>query len=312
MDATDATEGLGYEPLPFDDVLRMNHVRVKGTHNSYHLEPEIVFDDSHRYSHPTLTDQLWDHDVRMVELDLHWNVDEGMQVFHIPSVDPRSTCLAFADCLAEIAEWSDANPGHLPVHVWLEPKREFVGVLSELEPMDDHWDELDQALIDGLGRDRLLTPDDLRGEAASIAERLSSEGWPTLAESRGRVMVGMIAAGDDETGYAASAPTLAGKVIFVNATSRDSPTAATWKDAGGETATELAQLGLLVTANVTSAGRTDEENAAAEEAELNSGVHFMATDIPAPVDGRDYWMDLPPSCNPVTAPPECSGDVLER
>ena len=46
-----------------------------------------------------------------------------------------------------------------------------------------------------------------------------------------------------------------------------------------------------------------------------SGAHFVSTDFPAPVEGQDYWVDVPsgvPSrCNPVAAPPECTAELVE-
>jgi hypothetical protein len=51
------------------------------------------------------------------------------------------------------------------------------------------------------------------------------------------------------------------------------------------------------------------------DAALAGGAHFISTDFPAPVDGIDYWVDIPggtPSrCNPITAPPECTAEAVE-
>jgi hypothetical protein len=51
------------------------------------------------------------------------------------------------------------------------------------------------------------------------------------------------------------------------------------------------------------------------DAALASGAHFITTDFPAPVEGIDYWVDIPggtPSrCNPITAPPECTSEAVE-
>src|SRR5215212_8040257 len=57
---------------PLDDVLRLNHIQMKGTHNSYHIAPEGAIDDW-RYTHAPLDIQLAAQGVRKVELDTHYN-----------------------------------------------------------------------------------------------------------------------------------------------------------------------------------------------------------------------------------------------
>ena len=69
---------------PLDDVLTLSDVQAKGTHNSYHMEPDFAFDASHEYTHLPLDEQLSEQGVRQFEIDLHYHVDEGFQVFHIP------------------------------------------------------------------------------------------------------------------------------------------------------------------------------------------------------------------------------------
>ena len=67
---------------PLDDELRLHHVQVRGTHNSYHVEPETVIHPSHAYSHAPLDVQLETQGVRTFELDLH-RMGDTFDVFHL-------------------------------------------------------------------------------------------------------------------------------------------------------------------------------------------------------------------------------------
>ena len=105
-------------PPPPD--LRMNHVRVRGTHNSYHLKPDNILPDW-QYEHLPLDQQLETQHVRQFELDVHFK-DDGFHVYHLPGVDAGSTCDRFVDCLAVLRGWSESHPGHVPIIVLVEPK----------------------------------------------------------------------------------------------------------------------------------------------------------------------------------------------
>ncbi|MBK6534836.1 MAG: hypothetical protein IPF99_36450 [Deltaproteobacteria bacterium] len=107
---------------PMDDALRMNHLQAKGTHNSYHLRPAIVGPDWD-YSQAPLDEQLQSQGVRALELDIRWDARCGrFRVFHLPILDPRSTCDLFTDCLGVVRRWSDAHPSHHPLFLQIEPK----------------------------------------------------------------------------------------------------------------------------------------------------------------------------------------------
>jgi hypothetical protein len=141
-----------------DDVVRMNHIQVVGTHNSYHRRlPQAAFDAlqafsapvaaSVDYDHPPLDEQL-DAGIRQLELDVFADPAGGLfatraanpliglpketgiaelerpgfKVLHRVEIDFESTCLTLVACLTAIEEWSDAHPRHLPVMVLIESK----------------------------------------------------------------------------------------------------------------------------------------------------------------------------------------------
>ena len=93
-DSPTSDTGLPMPEYPLDDVLTFSDVQAKGTHNSYHIEPETVFDASHRYTHLPLNEQLETQGVRQFELDIHYHTEDGFQVFHLPGLDAE-TCLLY-------------------------------------------------------------------------------------------------------------------------------------------------------------------------------------------------------------------------
>lgn len=143
--------------------IRINHIQVLGTHNSYHreinLKERAVFEkyipspENYYYSHPTLTNQLSHQPVRSLELDLHsdekggkyahpllWKLANftnpnytdpdmykpGLKIFHVTDADQGSVCHTFIGCLKELSKWSKANPRHVPIMIDLELKTDAV------------------------------------------------------------------------------------------------------------------------------------------------------------------------------------------
>ena len=72
---------------------------------------------------------------------------------------------------------------------------------------------------------------------------------------------------------------------------------------------------MLVAANVCSADDEDATCYSKREEGIANGIHMLKDDYPYPVADREYWMELPDgpvaSCNPLTAPPNCTGEALE-
>ncbi|KAK0663143.1 hypothetical protein DIS24_g1229 [Lasiodiplodia hormozganensis] len=141
--------------------LRLNHIQVIGTHNSYHREVSIsarpIFEllvpspQSLYYSHASLSDQLNYQSVRSLELDVYADyyspgqfanplIDRlaqlpgppqtwqehmhapGAKVLHVSDIDVRSVCPTLKVCLSELRKWSDEHPAHVPVIIDVEYK----------------------------------------------------------------------------------------------------------------------------------------------------------------------------------------------
>ena len=307
-----------FDPYPLDDVLRFNHIQAKGTHNSYHVEPEEPADDSHRYTHSPLDEQLSLYGVRQFELDLHYRKDEGFEVFHLPFLDDVTTCRKLVDCLGLIHNWSERNRGHIPILIWLEPKYEVDFLDSTLLDYIEGYDELEEEILSVFPRNRILAPDDVRGSYEDLPKAITNKGWPTLREIRGKVLFSLLDGGEHRDAYIADTPNLAGKLMFVNSSEETDPYAALFKINNAQTSSErVRQLVLdsfIVTSNVDGADNTEETNSEKLAASLEAGFHYGSSDFPAERSG--YWFELPDGnparCNPVFPVESCSSEDIEN
>jgi len=313
-DTTDTSTGDSSTGITSE--LTLEHMQVKGTHNSYHLKPLIPFDASHDYSHVPLDEQLDAQGVRAFELDVHKGFG-GFEVYHITVIDAVSTCDTFGGCLGVIKGWSDAHPKHLPITIWIEIKDQTGG--SAIGPAD--LDALDDVVRGVFPEDKLLTPDDIQGAYPSVRDALTSDGWPTIDSVRGQVLFVLLNVEDTHaSNYTASYTTLAGRAMFARATPKQFalPWAAIAKLGAGDAADIAAAHAahLLIATNVCGAGESDDDCFAALDTARDAGIHMLKDDFPAAVPDRTYWMDFPDGdparCNPVTAPPDCSSAALEQ
>lgn len=309
-------------PYRLDDLLRLNDVQAKGTHNSYHIQPDNPIDPSHFYTHAALDIQLDEQGVRQFELDLHLHKEEGFQVFHLPGgFDSETTCRRFSNCLKIIKNWSDRNRWHMPLVIWLEPKDEDMDAGDpDLESIIGRYDEIEAEILSVWPEKRILRPDDVRGNHTLLPEAIAADGWPTLGELRQKVIFVMLDSETHRLRYTQDSPNLAGKLLFVDSDDPTDTYAAFFKinnaQADFDRTQDLVSAGFVVTTNIDGPDYSSTENQARRDASLESGAHFLSTDLPAPDDGRVYWFNLPPGgtparCNPLTAPAACTPTDIE-
>lgn len=315
--------------------LRLNQVQMIGTHNSYHVEPppetyEALVKvaptlDDLAFTHPPLRDQL-ERGVRQLELDVYADPDgtlwspfgtKGFKVFHMDTIDTGSTCPVFVDCLRAVKRWSDAHPGHLPVTILVEP-RETTSLPAPPNPLPftpEIFDALDAEVRSVFEPRDLVTPDDVRGKRPTLEAAVRRDGWPTLAEARGRVMF-LLDKG--RAAYLVGHPNLEGRVFFTPSRPGQ-PDAAFVKrnDPRGETQARIVRLvdqGYLVRTRADEAVTTPRSGDVTQrDAAFASGAQLVSTDYPEPGLatrwGSDYVVRFPGAvlvrCNPVTAPPWC-------
>ena len=230
-----------------------------------------------RFAAPLLPQLLYLDVARPTGMDV-----PGMKVIHIQDIDFRSTCPTLIGCLGELRTWSDANPDHLPVIINLELKEDelpapFNG--TPIVPFDAaQLDAVDAEITSVLG-DRLITPDDVRGDAADLRTAITTVGWPSVADSRGRFLFFIDNAGKREA-YLEGHPSLQGRVMFTSS-GEGQPDGAVLKEndpGDGTRIRDLVEQGYLVRT------RADADvvspDPSTRDVALASGAQVVHTDFP--------------------------------
>lgn len=285
--------------------LHLNQIQIKGTHNSYHLKPRFITPPAWDYSLPSLYDQLQNHGIRSFEFDLHLSGKrDEIEVYHIKFLDEGSTCKRFVDCLKEIRDWSNDNRDHLPLFIWIEVKdRAGGGKIQNLSRLE--------AVIRTYLGDRLITPDAVKGDFASLRKAIELRGWPRLHDVRGKVMFVLLNTHNRHAQtYTRGYTSLDNRLMFAKAA--DDQLDMPWAVITHETATDAEKIQralanrLIVISTACLAGMQDETCRRRRQAALTNGAHIIKDDYPVRPEHRDYWLmfpdDLTVRCNPVTAP----------
>ena len=296
---------------PMDDVLRMNHIQMKGTHNSYHLRPAIV-GPGWDYSHLPLDQQLQSQGVRALELDIHWDDRcQRFRVYHLPILDALSTCDLFTDCLGVIRRWSDAHVSHHPLSIQIEPKSEWDAPTTELRMV-----AMETEILSAFPRELIVTPDEVRGTAASLPEGIAAHGWPTLGATRGRVIFAIDNHDALRDVYTHNLHDLNGRLAFIDSAVGD-PFAGVMilNDASSPSVPAAVRAGYLVRVFSWTAGDAVLDPAVTAMG-LASGAQVISTDFPVTarggVDGVRIPDGNPSRCDPVTAPSGCTPQAIEN
>ncbi len=109
----------------------------------------------------------------------------GLKVIHVPDIDFRSNAYTLQQELAILKTWSDAHPNHLPIPITMNAKDDGLkqpGFVKPLKFDKAAYDAWDAELLSGLGRERLITPDDVRGSYPTLEAAVLAHAWP---EARG-------------------------------------------------------------------------------------------------------------------------------
>jgi hypothetical protein len=210
----------------------------------------------------------------------------GFKVMHVPDVDYFSSVLTLVEGLQPVRAWSERHPGHFPVFILLELKEDQPDpALTRPVPFgEQELNALEAEILSVFARRKILTPDDVRGQAATLPEALRQHGWPMLRAVRGKVIFGL----DNETLvrdlYLKGHPALAGRLVFVSVPPRH-PAAAWMKD--NDPVEDFDRIQGLVKAGFLVRTRADADTVEARtndtrrrDKALASGAQFISTDYP--------------------------------
>jgi hypothetical protein len=220
----------------------------------------------------------------------------GFKVLHIKDVDYLTNYYTFKESLIALKRWSDANPTHLPIFINLEPKTagpadesgalRFLG-FKRVIPFDDAaYDSIDAEIKSVFGNDlnSILTPDRLRGSYPSLEEMALHNGWPSLDQSRGKII--FILLGGSKEDYLKGHPALADRAMCVYGSPGKSETAFIMQD---ESIGDSANIVKLIKQGYIVRTRSDIETMDARSndphrklAAMQSGAQIISTDYYKP------------------------------
>jgi hypothetical protein len=228
--------------------------------------------------------------------------EPGLKVMHIPDIDFRANVYTFQQELTLLKTWSDAHPRHLPIAITMNAKddppedRTFVTPAPFDSAALDAWDA---EILKGLGRYRLIIPDDVRGEYSTLEAAVLAHDWPKLEKARGKFLFVLDEEDQKRSTYIAGHPSLRGRVMFVNA-HEGSPEAAF--RVVNEPQKDWAYIQYLVRSGYLVRTRADADTVEARkndysrwQAALISGAQIVSTDyyVPDPALKTGYHVELP-------------------
>lgn len=202
------------------------------------------------YDHVSLPEQFGAFGMRSIEIDVYEDpnggrfasrgglvlVDEnpasgiaeldepGFKVLHIPDFDYNTNYYTFRSALQAVRQWSLKNPGHVPIFIQIESKTEMVGdqvsmpfLLTSTPYTAASADAIDAEIKSVFGDDLagVLTPDQVRGTFGTLREAVLANNWPTLGDTRGKVVFMM--QGGMVPFYKQGHPSLQGRAMFTYA-----------------------------------------------------------------------------------------------
>ncbi|CAF2613599.1 unnamed protein product [Rotaria sp. Silwood2] len=133
-------------------------------------------------------------------------------VYHMQLIDDKTNCYCFSDCLVRIHRWSQQNPKHYPIFLFIEIKQRFrEDFLTALYGgvRCQHFESMKEQILQVFPIDSFILPELIRGQQISINLALKKQrqdelsgnysygnyGWPPLSLSLGKILVSFI---DDE------------------------------------------------------------------------------------------------------------------
>lgn len=308
------------------------------------------FSEGLNYNHPDFTKQL-NANLRSLEIDVYYDPDggrfmkpatyellrqqgieelyphnteglekPGFKVLHMADIDFRSHYPTLESALNELNKWSEQNPRHSPIFIMLEAKDIGFPLFpnsTKVEPFTKEiYDELDEVILQYLGKDKLITPAMIQGDYTSLKEAILSHKWPMLRDSRGKFVFLLQPGGagthkTDELPYLIKG-SLKDRIMFMQSEPQDDFAAFILRDNAivrQDEIIDLVQKGYLVRT------RTDIETYEAKVndytrkyAAFSSGAQVISTDFFQPGNAyeTDYFVQPPQKTdyfsNPVNNP----------
>ena len=298
---------------PLEDI-RLNHLTMKGTHNSYHVKtPGVaILDPENNYTHADLDVQADRLGVRQFELDVHYIPGMGLRVYHT-TLDPSTNCEGFAGCMSILLNWSISNPNHAPFWIFVEPKNAPL-VVDELNILEMIQDEISATWP----ANKTLTPAEVQGGAPDLRTAITTNGWPTLEESRGKTLFVLLDKTEIRDLYVERNPTLENQTMFAIVEENHSLASIISfvnPETHGDRLRNASEMGFMVRTRPDEAtNEAQEVNYSRFQLALDTGANFITTDFPGSdleVEYKIWLPEGPVMCNSQTAPSHCDTRDIE-
>lgn len=207
-----------YNPLELD----YKHLPLKEQLTKYGIrqfELDIFLDyNGNKFNNRRMLDIVEEEKIEVEELK-----QPGIKLLHIPDVDFNTHHYTLKSALQEIKNWSKEYPEHIPIFILLELSETSIASslpglgFTEVEPWNNAQalQTLENEILDIFSKNELITPDDIRGNYNTLNEAVLSHNWPTIAESRGKIIFLFDNTNIRQT-YIQNAPSLENKLIFTN------------------------------------------------------------------------------------------------
>ena len=282
------------DPALFSRLTKVDSVRFKEIEYSHiglaeqlsmgllNLEIDIYADaKGGKYAHPkglTLAKNQQPYDTSGIMQE------PGFKVLHIQDIDFRSNCLTFKQCLTELKTWSVAHPNHYPVFITMNAKDEAINSPMGFTVPDkftaEIFDALDKTILENLGSEKILTPDQVRGKYKTLESAVLAGNWPLLKNARGKFIFVLDEGGEKRAAYIQGHPALKGRVLFANALPGTPEAAILIKnDPKKDTITPFVLKGYIVRTRADSGTKQARNNDKSDfEAACKSGAQIITTD----------------------------------
>ena len=223
----------------------------------------------------------------------------GMKIIHSPGFDYRTTVHTLVQALQQVKDWSAKNPNHVPIMILIELKESTIGP-SGVTPVKfgkNMLDAVDAEIRTVFSEDKIVTPDQVRGDHATLRAAVQSDGWPKLKDCLGKVLFALDNGGSIRDLYIEDHPSLEKRMMFASVPP-DHPAAAFIKL--NDPIAEFDQIQAAVRQGLIVRTRADADTHQARSGDtkrfqsaLASGAQFISTDYPQP-DSRftDYHVRI--------------------
>lgn len=307
-DDPDSARNLDYEHIPIRDQLDLG-LRI--------LELDVYYDpEGGRYANPAGIRIVEENNLPPgPEYDANQEMEKpGFKVLHVQGIDFRSHFFTLNQALSEIRDWSRSNPQHLPIVITFNAKDEVLDEHPEFGeplPFDESASEaLDLEILGVFDVNDMILPHDVKGDYPTLEQAVRAGNWPTIQQSRGKMLFVLDETGRKQEVYLRSRPSLEDRILFVNAAEGEAEAAFLIINDPideGKNIQRLVRSGFLVRT------RADADTIEARngdrtrlEAAFQSGAQFISTDyyLPNPRFGTGYQVQFPDGTysrwNPVT------------